>query len=386
MKSNRPYIELKHLFINNERRIGLKFSPNITIQRIIDTLPGVEYSEEYRIYHVYNHGSNLNLIFQLLKPIAWISGKHFFAHKKREVNNEAILSLNGYRNRQKNHNKRVVPDNYLDKLESKAYAFNTCRTYISLFEQFMNHFKDDELFSIDEKMIQGYLNLLIRQKKSHSFVNQMLNSIKFYYEVVERMPNRFYSIDRPRKRQSLPKVISLEEVEAILKNTNNIKHKCILSLLYSAGLRRQELLNLKINDIDGKRMQIRINAAKGFKDRVSMLSETVLKDLREYYKQYKPKEYLFEGEPGKPYSASSVRNILKKSCKIAKINKNITPHMLRHSFATHLLENGTDLRHIQVLLGHGSTKTTEIYTHISTQSLKGIQSPIELLNLQQNTK
>jgi integrase/recombinase XerD len=176
------------------------------------------------------------------------------------------------------------------------------------------------------------------------------------------MPNRFYSIERPRKREILPKVISLEEVQSIIKNTNNIKHRCIVSLLYSAGLRRSELLNLKMEDIDSKRMVITVKNGKGNKDRQTILSESVLKDLRKYFLEWKPKIYLFESPEGNPYSPESIVKIIKNAARKANIKKNITPHMLRHSFATHLLENGTDLRYIQVLLEHSSTRTTEIYT------------------------
>ena len=286
-----------------------------------------------------------------------------------------------FHNRSKKENYRFVPISYLNKLGSKGYAFSTVKTYVSLFEKVSNHFKDDDLVSIDEQMIQDYLQGLVRIKKSDSYINQMLNSIKFYYEVVEGMPNRFYSIDRPRKKSTLPKVISMEEVQMIIENTNNIKHRCIVSILYSAGLRRQEVLNLKLEDIDSKRMVIRINAGKGFKDRQTILSKKVLLELREYYKQWKPKKYLFEGPKGFQYSGESVSRIVKRAAKKAGIQKNITPHILRHSFATHLLENGTDLRYIQVLLGHGSTKTTEVYTHVATNNIKGIQSPFDSLNL-----
>ena len=155
----------------------------------------------------------------------------------------------------------------------------------------------------------------------------------------------------------------------------------LISVLYSAGLRRGELLNLKLNDIDGKRMLITVRAAKGNKDRVTILSPFVLKELRNYFKEYRPKEFLFEGQNRKQYSAESVGSIIKASAMRAKIKKRVTPHMLRHSFATHLLEDGADLRYIQSLLGHSSSKTTEIYTQVTLNHVKNIQSPFDSLNL-----
>mgnify|MGYP000333137687 CR=1 FL=1 len=201
-----------------------------------------------------------------------------------------------------------------------------------------------------------------------------INAIKFYYEMVLGMPNRFYSIERPRKELKLPKVLSKEKILLMINNTNNIKHKCIISLLYSSGLRRNELLQLKIKDVDGKRMVIRVEQAKGNKDRYTVLNKSVLDDLRKYFKIYKPKIYLFEGPiPEKKYSTSSVLQIVTKTAKKAGIKDRVTPHMLRHSFATHLLESGTDIRYIQLLLGHNSTKTTEIYTHVATNSFTQIK-------------
>lgn len=277
------------------------------------------------------------------------------------------ITLNAFRNRTKNKGKPQVPKEFLDKLELKRYAMNTARTYISCFEIFMIEFPDQDLVTITEQDIQRYLNKLCQKGVSTSKLNQIINSIKFYYETVMQMPNRFYSIDRPFKEERLPKVISQQEVAKIINATNNIKHRCILSLLYSAGLRRQELIDLKISDIDSKRMLIIITQGKGRKDRVTVLSEKVLVDLRVYFKEYQPRFYLFEGKPGSKYGVTSIRKILIRACEKSRMTKNVTPHMLRHSFATHLLEAGTDLRYIQNLLGHNSSKTTEIYTRVSLQ-------------------
>lgn len=172
-------------------------------------------------------------------------------------------------------------------------------------------------------------------------------------------------------------MLSKEEVLAIIRHTNNIKHQCIVSLLYSAGLRRGELLNLKLTDVDSERMLIRVENGKGGKDRYTLLSKMLLQDLRQYYRIWKPKEYLFEGQSGGKYSGRSVGQLLAQAAQRAGIRKRVTPHMLRHSFATHLLENGTDLRYIQSLLGHSSSKTTEIYTHVAVNSFKSIKNPLD---------
>jgi len=374
-------ITLKHFFINNEKQIGLEFQPDKTLNVFIKSLPNIKWSTKFGIAYIRNNHDNLATIFKVFKGIAWVNGAHFFPKTKSKLNNTPV-TVNDFRKRKPIPNYRACPESYLLKLELKQYAMNTAKTYIQLFEKFINHYKSAELSSIDENDIRLYMQHLVQTGKSNSYINQMINSIKFYYEVVLQMPNRFYSIERPRKRETLPKVISLEEVQSIIKNTNNIKHRCIVSLLYSAGLRRSELLNLKLEDIDSKRMVITVKNGKGNKDRLTILSGTVLKDLRQYFLEWKPKIYLFEGKNNEKYSASSVLLIIKNAAKKAGIRKNITPHMLRHSFATHLLENGTDLRYIQVLLGHSSTRTTEIYTQVAINNIKTIKSPIELLNLE----
>jgi len=381
MKAPAQYVvTIKHLFINKKKQIGLQFYPSKIVQNIIKGLPDVKWSKEFNMAYVLNTKQNLDLIYDDFRGLAWINSGHFFHQKSNSRNNETV-SLTSYRKRNLSPEYRVCPEIYLQKLELKQYSLNTSKSYIRLFEAFINYFKDWELLQIDEEQIRMYLQSLVQQGKSQSYINQIISSIKFYYEVVLEMPNRFYSIERPIRKESLPKVISLEEVSLIINNTNNIKHKCIISLLYSAGLRRGELLSLKLRDIDSKRMVINIHKGKGGKDRITILSESVLKNLRFYFKVWRPKTYLFEGMKGKQYSATSVSKIITDACMRANIKKKVSPHMLRHSFATHLLETGTDIRFIQTLLGHSSTKTTEIYTQVAINNIKTIQSPIELLNL-----
>lgn len=365
-------ITLKHLLINQKKCIGLQFSTNKVIQAMVDTLPNVNWSKEFAMYYIPNNKVNLELIFKTFQGVAWVNGNFFFTEKVINADNP-ILNLERYRNRDTKEGYKHCPEEYLLKLELKRYSDNTVRNYVACFEAFINHYYNIDPINLNEIDVRKYLQKLIQEGKSNSFVNLTINSIKFFYEIVHGMPNRFYSIERPRKVKQLPEVLSKEEIIRIINSTNNIKHKCIVGLLYSSGLRRGELINLKVTDIDSKRMIVKINNAKGNKDRISILSLSILKDLREYYTEYRPVNYLFEGQKGAKYSVTSVLSIIATAAGNAGIHKKVTPHMLRHSFATHLLENGTDIRHIQLLLGHSSTKTTEIYTHVANRSFMEIK-------------
>lgn len=362
--------------INNQKMVGIKFSPDRLIQSLIKGLPDPKWSKQYNMVYIPNNKANLGLIFITFKGLVWINYNRFLTNKPINTNND-IVDVEWFRKRKTLPEYRRCPEAYLLKLELKRYANSTVKTYVTFFELFINHHRNMELHELDEGDIRAFLQHLIQKKHSNSYVNQAINSIKFYYEVVLDMPNRFYEIERPRKASKLPMVISKEEILSIIENTNNIKHKCIVQLLYGSGLRRSELLNLKLNDVDSKRMLIRVTDSKGNKDRQTLLSKTSLHDLRLYFTKYRPQAYLFEGRNGKKYSGESVLSIVKSAAERAGIRVKVTPHVLRHSFATHLLESGTDLRQIQVLLGHGSTKTTEIYTHVATNTFESIKNPLD---------
>ena len=373
----RKNITLKHLLIQNSKFIGLKFYSDKVIENLIKTFDGVNWSDQFNMYYIPNNKENLDCIFSLFRGIAWINTNYFFqSSRARGLNEEFDVSW--YLKRQIPESYKTCPSSYFEKLEIKQYSNNTVKTYVSCFERFINHFYHKPIEEINEVDVREYIKLLTKQNWSKSYINQSINSIKFYYEVVLGMPNRFYEIERPRKDKKLPTVLSKDEVFKLIEATSNMKHRCILSLLYSSGLRRSELLNLKIKDIDSSRMLIKVENAKGNKDRYTLLGEKMLKELRLYYKEYRPKEYLFEGQTKPKYSATSITKIISRATLQIGLTKKVTAHTLRHSFATHLLENGTDLRHIQALLGHNSTKTTEIYTHIATTSFDYIKNPLDL--------
>lgn len=279
-------------------------------------------------------------------------------------------------------NFKTCPDDYVAKLKELRYSINTLNTYKHMFEEFINYYSDYEPDEITDQLIVEFLRYLVNERNvSGSYQNQSINAIKFYYERVQGGQRKTYMIERPRKEKYLPEVLSEEETIRILDATDNLKHKAILMTIYSAGLRISELVNLKIKDIDSNRMQIRVEQAKGKKDRYTLLSERTLEILRKYFLEYKPKKWIFEGINGEQYSHRSIQEALRKSVEKAGIKKKITVHTLRHSFATHLLESGTDLRYIQSLLGHSSSKTTEIYTHITTKGFEQIKSPLDKLKI-----
>lgn len=275
-----------------------------------------------------------------------------------------------------------LPKEYLEQLERRRYSPNTIQTYLSLFEQFLNHFPDTPPEKLGNKEVMAFQTYLVKEKKvSTSSQNQYINAIKFYFEKVLGREKGYYHIERPIKEFKLPKVLTQKEVAAILNSVHNLKHKAMLLLVYSSGLRAGELINLKLSDIDSENMRVFVLGGKGKKDRVTILSQRALEVLREYFKKYRPKEFLFEGQRGGKYSDSSLRRVFVSAAKSAQLSKKVTLHSLRHSFATHLLEKGVDLRYIQVLLGHNSSQTTEIYTHITHKGWEKIQSPLDNLDL-----
>lgn len=264
-------------------------------------------------------------------------------------------------------------------LSSKRYSPNTIKTYTEALKSFLVFYREKSIKDITNDDIIIYNNeYLLKKKLSASYQNQIVNAIKLYFRTVQETKIDVEKIHRPKREKILPNVLSKQEIKSILDAHSNLKHKAMLSIIYSCGLRRSELLNLKLIDIDSKRYIVNIRQAKGKKDRITPLSLKILELLREYYKVHKPVKYLFEGiELGTIYSEQSLQSVLKQALEKAKIKKPVTLHWLRHSYATHLLESGTDLRYIQELLGHNSSRTTEIYTHVSTKSLQQIKSPFD---------
>nr|MBK9652776.1 site-specific integrase [Bacteroidota bacterium] len=268
-------------------------------------------------------------------------------------------------------------DKYILWLKSKRYSDSTIKVYTEALTTFLKYYSNKAVHEINNQDVIMFNNdYILKYNLSASYQNQVVNAIKLFFRTIENRNLNIDIIHRPKKADKLPNVLSKDEVKAILEAPTNMKHKIMLSLIYACGLRCGELLNLLPQHIDSKRNIILIQNAKGKKDRIVPLSPKILILLREYFNKYKPVTYLFEGQiTGTKYDARSLQQVLKQSLVKANISKPVTLHWLRHSFATHLLEGGTDLRYIQELLGHSSSRTTEIYTHVSTKSIQNIISP-----------
>ncbi|MCX6243697.1 MAG: tyrosine-type recombinase/integrase [Bacteroidetes bacterium] len=363
-------IEIEYGIVDNIQRILLYFEYDPHTIALVKSIPGARWNPGMKCWHIAKvNGPADKLNYRFREKLLFVPRK--------------IPSVPGPENEPKMADLPVgLPEEFVKTMKLKDFSIKTIKTYSSMLRLFMNFYKERPLDDLTDVDIREYLLYLVDEKKvSQSYQNQAINAIKFYYEQVLGRPTKTYYLQRPKHESKLPSVLSEEEVLRLLKQVGNLKHKAALSLIYSAGLRVGELINLKLNDIDSSRKQIRIRQGKGKKDRVSVLSPNILRLLRDYYKEYRPKVWAFEGQFGGQYSAGSVQAVFRKAKEDAGIMKNATVHTLRHSFATHLLERGTNLRYIQELLGHQSSRTTEIYTHVTNKGFKNIISPFDNLNL-----
>ncbi len=265
-------------------------------------------------------------------------------------------------------------------LELKNLSPRTRSCYLTWMRSFAFHFhrSPDEL---GDQEIREYLHHLIQEKKaSQSGVSQAYSALKFFYETTLKRDWNGFRIPRVKMGKKLPVVLSREEVQAIFSATGNLKHRALLMTIYSAGLRVSEVVHLRVSDLDSQRMVIRVERGKGQKDRYTLLAQRTLEVLRDYWREYRPQGWLFPGKPAtEPLSVSAVQRVFAVVLLRAGIKKPASVHTLRHSFATHLLEDGTDLYHIQRLLGHTSPKTTTVYLHLSRKDLGSVTSPLDLV-------
>jgi integrase/recombinase XerD len=356
----------------DEEVIVLIFPEEISILRAIDGISGIRWDAEGSKWYIPQAEFRLGSVFDALKGIAYVDYSSLRTGKVITETKKVIIS-------------GLSPEKEasLEKLKKwmihKRYSESAVKIYNEVTRTFLRFTEPKPLHEIaNEDMVRFVNEYIIPNRLSYAYQNQVINAVKILFREVVESRLDLEKFERPRPEHRLPNVLSKEEVSAILRAHVNQKHRVMLSLIYACGLRRSELLNLTPLDIDSNRGLLLIRQSKGKKDRVVPISPKTIEMLREYYRAYRPKTWLFEGqEKGEQYSEKSLQSVLKQALDKAKIVKPVTLHWLRHSYATHLLENGTDLRYIQELLGHKSSKTTEIYTHVSTRNLQNIKSPFD---------
>lgn len=350
-------------------------SRDYEIQLRLRKIPNVIYSSTHRKWYVKLENLDIPFLINLFKDIVFVDF-HNFKKKSLQENEKSELSIE----------KPVLTDKskwylkkYIEWLEHNRYSESTIKTYSESLQKFLLFLGPIDASEVNEDCFIDYINKrVLYNGLSSSLQNQIVSALKLFYRDIVKAPINVEQISRPRREHRLPNVLSKAEVKLILNAQKNLKHRTMLSLIYACGLRRGELLRLKSGDVDSTRGLLKVYQGKGKKDRVVPISEKTIEMLRDYYKLYKPKKWLFEGQfAGNQYNEQSLQSVLKQALNKANINKPVSLHWLRHSYATHLLESGTDLRYIQELLGHKSSKTTEIYTHVTTQSLQNIRSPFD---------
>ncbi len=364
-------VELSIIECSQEKRIALKFDYDPELISLAKSIKKYRYSSTLLLWHYPCRRDALNAIqsvFGRRQDILLVQSETFMSGLPFDTNTFKL---------HEQHHTALAEFTYW--LRSRRYSESTVDTYTGALKTFFGFHAEKELREIRECDIIRFNNEYILERHySASYQNQVVNAIKLFFRTVVDSKMNVALVHRPKRPRHLPNVLSKEEVKEILSASKNIKHRAMLCLLYSCGLRRRELLHLKITDVDSFRKLLIIRQSKGRKDRVVPLSDKITEALREYYKIYKPKVWLFEGQlEGTMYSEKSLESVLKQAVAKTKIRKPVSLHWLRHSYATHLLEGGTNLRYIQEILGHTSSRTTEIYTHVSTLSIQQIRSPFD---------
>ena len=378
-----PTLSLKPGKHYNTDVLQLHFIKNENLQFTLRSFKNLRWSQSMGCWYLPYSKNIIHELFQLVKGKAHLD---YTALNKTAyvftVNTDKPMA------EKSNFNLGVLSKEAEDKiiefknwLRSKRYSDNTVGTYCDGLKTFLKYYSHKTIEEItNNDIILFNNNYILKNKLSASFQNQVVNAIKLFFSKIENKKLNPELIHRPKRPKLLPNVLSKEEVKAILQAPLNLKHRTMLGLLYACGLRRSELLNLRLTDLDKQRNLLIIRQSKGRKDRITPLPLKALDMIRSYLEAYKPNYWLFEGQDKKSqYEPSSLVNVLKQSLEKVGIKKLVTLHWLRHSYATHLLENGTDLRYIQELLGHNSSRTTEIYTHVSNKNIQKIVSPYDVL-------
>ena len=354
-------------------QIKISLDYDLKVEDYIQQFPGVQWSQTRNAFYIPFSYKNESDLFRYLRV------RNFYvdysAMSVLKTHPKTTTKIIGSDLSETNKNRLMQYRNYLEGQRLSQSTVNTYSTFIALMLEYL---QETPLSEIDNEKIRLFVEHIISKKKyGISTHRQLISAVKHFGQLFRETRIEGLDLNRPKKSQYLPSVLSQQEIIDLLRATTNLKHRATLALLYSAGMRISEIIQLELRHIDIDRRQINIRQAKGRKDRNVMLAESFIPLLANYVATYRPKTYFIEGVNGTLYSPTGIRAFLKKSCQRAKIRKRVTPHTLRHSYATHLIENGVGLRHVQELLGHSKPETTMIYTHVAQKDLLSIKSPLD---------
>jgi integrase/recombinase XerD len=367
-----PSIFLSKKFHRNDYQILLRFRYNEKLISITKSIPKTKWSKSLNSWYINNSPENLKLIFSAFKGHTHVNSKNLF----KKVTIQPRLYTKRVRVLTKKN--RTVLNNFYKYLKGKRYSNSTLKIYTHFVADFIEYHNNKQIETLTNRDVELFVeNSFVKKGYSISTHRQFVSAIKQFVNFKPDCNIDNLNLQRPKKSNKLPSVLSQEEIIDLIRCTQNLKHRAIIALLYSCGLRVSELISLKLTNINIDRKQLFIKNSKGRKDRYVSFGDSFIPLLSNYFISYKPKYYFVEGANGNTYSAESIRQFIKRNCKIAQIYKTVTPHTLRHSYATHLLENGVDVHYIQSLLGHARPETTMIYTHVKRKDLMQISNPLD---------
>ena len=362
---NYPEIFIEQKVLQKKDYLLVSFIYNNDLINLIRKIDGAKWSKSLKSWCVLDSEENLEIIIETFKNLTSVNCSKI---SKKEVFKRNLTELQ----------KRLL-NSFYSYLKGKRYSKSTMQTYTFFVADFINFHTKTPLKELTNRDVELFIEkVFIERNYSVSSQRQFISALKIFIQFYPNTKINNLELERPKKSRKLPSVLSQEEVLSIISATQNIKHRAIIAIIYSCGLRISELINLKLTDFNVERKQLIVRNGKGRKDRYVSLADSFIPLLTNYYYSYKPENYFVEGLNKGKYSAESVRQFLKKSCFKANIKKTVTPHTLRHSYATHLLENGVDIRYIQSLLGHSRPETTMIYTHVKRKDLMDIMNPLDV--------
>ena len=371
-RANEKRIFAHSLTHKGKQYIGLEFSYDKKLTEICQRI-GAHWGKHLRVWYLDHNQENLKLILHAFRGEAWVDISRL---KKRQV--EKIVNQKYHYEVNLTKESEHELDMYMRKMRAKRYSSSTFKTYLSILKRYFTYYKHQKSEQLTDDDLVNYMHdVVLPSGYSEVYQRQLIGALKLFYQYVHGENREFSEVPLVRRSKKLPEVLSKEEVMELFECTNNLKHEFALKLIYGCGLRVGDATRLQQRDIDLDRFVVHIKRGKGRKDRLVPFPKSLKALYLRYLKRYQPKEFVIEGQHGGPYSAASINKIIKRASERAGIKKHATAHTLRHSFATHIISNGGSVYLLKEILGHASTKTTQIYIHLNEQDINSVENPLD---------